>query len=327
MLNGLYILNDFQLIYGSAHEKIKQYVNFYTEPQTRDSIKDNLALLQDVEVIFSGWGCPMLNEEFLAAAPHLKAVFYGAGTIKSFVTDEFWERGIPITSSYAANAVPVVEFTLSQILFSLKRGWYYVMETKKRQGHIKRSEVPGGFGSTVGIVSLGMIGRKVCELLKLFDVRVIAYDPFVSKEVADELNVQLCSLEEVFQQSDVVSIHTPWLKETEGLITGELVATMKENATLINTSRGAVINEVEMIEVLKKRTDLYALLDVTYPEPPVAGSPLYTLENVMLTPHIAGSMSKECQRMGEYMFEELERYVKGQPLKWEISKEKSLIMA
>ncbi|MEK3886393.1 hydroxyacid dehydrogenase [Bacillus sp. FSL K6-3431] len=327
MLKGLFILNDFNLIYGSVHEEIMKYIDIYAEPQTKESIKQNPALLANADVIFSGWGSPVLDDKLLNAAPHLKAFFYGAGSIKNIVTDAFWDRNIPISSAFAANAVPVVEYTLSQILFSLKQGWSYVLRTKKEQRHVKRMDVAGAYHSTVGIVSLGMIGRKVCELLKQFDVRVIAYDPFVSKEDAEQLQVELCSLEELFQRSDVVSLHTPWIKETEGLINGELISSMKHNATLINTSRGAVVNEIEMVEVLKKRIDLFAVLDVTFPEPPVEGSPLYSMDNVILTPHIAGSMSKECQRMGEYMLDELKLYLDNKPLQWEITREKSLIMA
>jgi phosphoglycerate dehydrogenase-like enzyme len=328
MLQAIYLLDDFDLIYGSAYKEINKYVNVYTEPQTKESIKQDPSILINADIIFSGWGCPQMDQEFLDFAPNLKAVFYGAGSIKGIVTDEFWDRNIQITSAYEANAVPVVEYTLSQILFSLKRGWYFVNSVKQKSTtYIRGESVPGVFGSTVGLVSLGMVGRKVAKILKQFDCKVIAYDPFVSQQEADSLQVELCSLEDLFRRSDVVSLHTPWIKETEGLITGEHIQSMKENATLINTSRGAVIREQEMIEVLQKRTDIYALLDVTYPEPPVKNSPLYTLENVILTPHIAGSMSDECKRLGEYMLEELRRYQQKEPLKWEITRERSKIMA
>jgi phosphoglycerate dehydrogenase-like enzyme len=105
------------------------------------------------------------------------------------------------------------------------------------------------------------------------------------------------------------------------MITGAHIASMKQGATFINTARGAIVRENEMIEVLKQRPDLQAVLDVTYPEPPAAGSPLYTLPNVILTPHIAGSMDAECRRMGRYMVEELRRYVAGKPLRWEVTRE------
>jgi len=331
---GLFILNAdaYETIYPShVRERIAKYVDIYAPPQTADSIRTQLSLLGEADFIFSGWGGPLLDHTFLDAAPRLKAFFYGAGSVKGIVTDAFWERKIPITSAYAANAVPVAEYTVSQILFALKLGWHFVHRLRTDRSYQAKKEwagaVPGAYGSTVGLISLGMVGRKVRERLRHFDVRVIAYDPFVPKEEADRLDVELCPLEDVFRRADVVSLHTPWLKETEGMITGAHLASMKPRATFINTSRGAVVKEREMIEVLKQRPDLYAVLDVTYPEPPAPDSPLYTLPNVVLTPHIAGSMSKECGRMGMYMAEELERYCNGEPFRWEITKEKAAIMA
>lgn len=327
MLQGLYILGDHELIYKSADADIRKHVHMVAPPQTKESIAANPALLQEVDVIFSGWGCPLLDESFLSRAPKLKAIFYGSGSIRALVTDAFWERGIPITSAYAANAVPVAEYAFAQISLSLKRAYYYAHYMRKHGTYPDSRQSPGAYGSTVGIISLGMIGKMVCEKLKSLSVRVIAYDPYCSEEQAGALGVELCSLEQVFERSDVVSLHTPLIPETVGLIGGDHFERMKPNATFINTSRGAVIREEEMIGVLRKRQDLWALLDVTHPEPPAPGSDLYTLDNVVLTPHIAGSVDAECQRMGEYMLEELRRYIDGIPLKWAIDREQAKRMA
>ncbi len=330
-MKGIYILDPhpYKVIYGpQEREDISKLIDIYAPPQTRETIKNNPEVLRDADVIMSGWGGPKMDEDFLAAAPNVKALFYGAGSVKGLVSDAAWERGIIVTSAYAANAVPVAEYTLSQILFCLKRGWQMAMMIKRDGAYPHpRPTVPGAYRTTVGIVSLGMIGRKVCELLKNFDMKVIAYDPFASAQDAAELGVELCSLDELFARSDVVSLHTPWLKETEGMITGAHFESMKEGATFINTSRGAVVNEPQMIDVFNKRPDLFAVLDVTYPEPPQPGSPLYTMPNVILTPHIAGSMDLECNRLGRYMVEELQRYLNGEPLKWNITKERAAIMA
>lgn len=330
-MKALYILDEYpyNVIYGpDERADIDTTVEVYAPQQTRDSVRSNPAILRDVEVILSGWGGPKMDEEFLASAPNLKAVFYGAGSIKGIVTDAFWDRGIVITSAYGANAVPVAEYALSQILFCLKHGWQFALGIKRNGAFPSpRPGVPGAYRTTVGIISLGMIGRKVCELLRAFDVQVIAYDPFASEETARSLGAELCSLEELFRRSDVVSLHTPLLQETRGMITGEHFASMKEGASFINTSRGAVVREPEMIEVLQRRTDLFAVLDVTSPEPPEPGSPLYTMDNVILTPHIAGSMDLECRRMGRYMAEELGRYLRGEPLCWGIDREKAAVLA
>jgi len=102
---------------------------------------------------------------------------------------------------------------------------------------------------------------------------------------------------------------------------------LKEGASFINTSRGAVVNEPELIRFLQERPDVQAVLDVTHPEPPVPESPLYDLPNVFLTPHLAGSLGGECRRMAQFMMEELERYLRGEPLRWEITRERFAVTA
>lgn len=330
MLKGIFLLNTnaYHDIYGPPERReIERLVDIYAPPQTRESVQKNLAILGEADVIFSGWGMVVMDEAFLAAAPDLKAVFYGAGSIRGIVTDAFWDSGIIITSAYAANAVPVAEYTLAQILFSLKRGWYFAL-TIKREGHYPpRDPAPGNYGSTVGLISLGMVGRRVCELLRPFDLKIIAYDPYVTAEDAAGLNVELCPLDEIFRRADVVSLHTPWLKETEGMIMGAHLAAMKTNATFINTARGAIVREQEMISVFQQRPDLWAILDVTYPEPPEPGSPLYTLPNVILTPHIAGALDAERRRQGQIVVDQLKKFLNNEPLDWAISREEAKIMA
>jgi phosphoglycerate dehydrogenase-like enzyme len=330
MPKGIFLLRPdaYQKIYGPGElEEINQLVDIYAPLQTGESIQKNPSILAAAEAIFSGWGMPVMDEAFLAAALNLKVVFYGAGTIRYFVTEAFWQRQIIITSAYAANAIPTAEYTLSQILMSLKRGWQHVQRVKQEKRFPPRLPVAGAYGSTVGLVSLGQVGRRVAKLLQNFEVNVIAHDPYVTAEEAAGLNVELCALVDIFQRADVISLHTPWLPETAGMITGAHLASMKPNATFINTARGAVVREQEMIEILQQRPDLLAVLDVTHPEPPRPESPLYTLPNVVLSPHIAGSMDNECRRMGRMMVDELKRYLDGEPLQWRITQEQAVRMA
>jgi phosphoglycerate dehydrogenase-like enzyme len=277
--------------------------------------------LQSADFIFSTWGMPLLDEEFLAAAPNLKAVFYAAGSVKGFVTDAGWERGILVSSAWVANSIPVAEYTLGTILLSLKRFWHCSRAMRLPQEQRVMEKTPGAYRSKIGLVTLGAIGRSTLKLLAPLDLTVLAHHPSLTPEQAAELNVKLVSLEELFRECDVISLHTPWLPETEGMINGKLIASMKEGATLINTARGAIIAEEEMIEVLSSRPDLSAILDVTHPEPPAADSPLRTLPNVILTPHIAGSTDAECARMGKWMVDELRRYLEGAPLQYLVKKE------
>lgn len=286
-------------------------------------------LCREVEILFSGWGMPSMDSAFLDAFPKLRAVFYGAGTIKEIVTEAFWDRNILITTASEANAIPVCEFTLAAITLSLKHFWRLssAIATRKSYPQFLERESPGMYNSTVALISLGSIGRMVAAGLQNTDVRVIAYDPVVDPLVASSLGVELCSLEEVFCQGDVISCHAPSLKETEGLLTAEHFLSMKSNATFINTSRGIVVDEQGLIEALTRRTDLHAILDLTHPEPPLPGSPLYSMSNVRLTPHIAGSKGQECQRLGRTMVHELQRYLRGEPLKYGIRREELLMKA
>jgi len=269
-----------------------------------------------------------LDKNFLAMAPRLKALMYGAGTVRHMLSPEFWERKIVVTTANAANAIPVAEFSLAHILLGLKRAWLQSVEVKNGRAYPERKiPLAGSFGSTVGLISLSTIGRLVLQHLSHFEMKVIAYDPTVTPAQAAALNVELVPLADVFTRSDVVSLHAPLLPVTTGLITGSLLASMKQGATFINTARGAIVREAEMIEVLRARPDLTAIIDVTYPEPPESASKLYDLPNVVLTPHIAGSVDRECQRMGQWMADELRRYLAGEPLKTSVTEKQAASMA
>lgn len=324
LLKGLYIIDPqfFEAVYGPGErETIERMVTILGPAQTEESIRHRPDLLEPCEVIFAGWGCPRLDLDFLSAAPNLKLVLYAAGTTRGIISEEMWSRNILLSSSYVSNALPVVEYTLATIFFSLKQGWHYALKTKRDGHYPEKRPVAGGYGSTVGLVSMGVVARLLCERLRPFDLNLAVFDPFLSAEEARDLNVRRMGLKELFEKSDVVSIHAPELPETNGLITGELIAAMKPGATLINTARGSVIREDELIEVVSGRPDLQVVLDVTAPEPPMPGSPLYHLPNVVLTPHIAGSLDLECRRMSQAMIEELHRYLKGEPLLWAVTPE------
>ncbi len=329
-MRGLYLLNPdaYDVIYGpDERAEIAHLVEITAPVQTAQSVRTNPSILADVDVILSGWGMAVLDETLLAAAPKLKAVFYGAGSIRSFVTDTMWERGIVVTTAAHANAVPVAEFTVAAIVMSLKQVWRLQREVREQRRFVPRNPVNGVYGSAVGLIGLGMIGRMVAERLRSYAVQVLAYDPYFAVNDAAVLGAELCALDDLFARCDVVSLHAPWLPQTEGMVTGAHLAAMRENATFINTARGALVHEAEMIAVLQQRPDLCAVLDVTYPEPPTPDSLLYVLPNVVLTPHIAGSVGAECRRMGRAMVDELARFVRGAPLHWSVTRTQAATMA
>ena len=280
------------------------------------------AELSETDFLFSGWKAPVFDAEFLAAAPRLKAIFYAAGSIRYCTTDAFWDSGIPITSAYAANAVPVAEYTVAASILALKQFWRRADLARRGEGWGDHTRpIPGAFRATIGLVSFGMIARKVAEMLAAHDVRVLVFCPYLGAAEAALLGVERVSLAQLFRECDVVSVHTPVLPETTGLVTGDLVRTMPKNAALINTARGVILDQPSVVAALRARPDLTAILDVTSPEPPSADDPVLSLPNVVVTPHIAGSHGRECERLGSYMAEELDRFMNGGPLRWRITRE------
>lgn len=274
--------------------------------------------LRMAEGVFTGWGAPKIAE-LLPLCDNLKVIFFAGGTASDLISQEVWDRGIRITSSYVANAVPVAEYSLAAILLGLKGGWRAMMEVKMSHRYIRRTEVAGAYGTTVGLIACGAIARELLRLLRAFDLKALVYDPFLSAEEIRSLGAEPAGLDEIFLKSDVISLHSPELEETIGMIRGRHLASMRPGATFINTARGAVVNERELYDVAAQRPDLQFVLDVLDPEPPAECSPVFLLPNIIVTPHIAGAMGGECLRMGQYMLEELERYLSGKPLRWSIT--------
>jgi len=280
------------------------------------------------EYILGTWGMPRLDAPLLDRMPELKAVFYAAGSIRGFATETMWDRGIVVTTATLANNLPVADYVVSVILLGLKRFFALAREMRDQRGKPAGVfEVPGNYGAVIGLVSFGRVARLVAQRLRALGCRVQVWDPFLTEETASAAGVERCELETLFATSDVVSLHTPILPETQGLIEGAHLRLMRKEALFVNSSRGAVVREQEMIEVLRERPDLQAVLDVSDPEPAQPDSPLYDLPNVVLTPHIAGSLGRECGRMGLWMVEELGRHRRGEPLRYAITREEAARMA
>lgn len=311
------------LVASAMEERVAVVGPPLTDRTWRDADRD----ARSAEVIVSGWGMAPLTEEFLAHFPHLRLVLYGAGSIRYFMTPEGWARPVRITTAAAANTDCVAEFVLAQILLSLKQVWPAMRAFREGTGDGHPAGIAGNTGTTIGLVSLGLVGQAVARLLQGFRHRVIAYDPFVDPQVAVGLGVELVSLDEVFSRAQVVSLHVPLLDSTRQMIRRSHLDRLGPSATLINTARGGVVHEGELAEFLADRSDVSALLDVTDPEPPHPDSPLRRLPNVYRTPHVAGCLGPECAEMGWLMVRELDRYLAGAPLLHEVTESTAAVRA
>ncbi|WP_431976513.1 hydroxyacid dehydrogenase [Micromonospora haikouensis] len=281
-----------------------------------DRFDDPLAVgrLAGLEVLITGWGCPPLNEAFLATAPNLRAVLHAAGSVKPHVTTGVWERGITVCSAAEANATPVAEYTTAMVLLAGKGvlGLHQRYQATRTFTLAQIAPTVGNFGRRVGIVGASRTGRQVIELLRRHDLRLSLHDPYAA--VPGVPNVPL---EDLLADNDIVSLHAPATPETHHLLDRRRLAMMRDGSVLINTARGALVDTAALIdEVTTGR--ISAVLDVTEPEPLPADSPLFELPNVFLTPHVAGSHGNELARMGTHIADELRRLLAGEPLRYRI---------
>jgi phosphoglycerate dehydrogenase-like enzyme len=287
----------------------------------RLTIESIAPLVEGADVLVTGWGSPKLTKEVLDTAPDLKLIVHAAGTVKGIVCDEVWERGIVVTSGAPVIAIGVAETTLGFIISSLKNFWGLSRSTREGAWNSpERAKCKELFGVTIGIISASNVGRHLMKLLKNFDVDIQVYDPVKSAEEIEVLGGKKVELKELFATSDVVTVHAPSIPATKGMVNKELLELMKDGAILINTARGDIINEAELIEELK-RGRITACIDVTSPEPPAIDNPLRTLPNVILTPHVAGLANNGRYRLGRYAVDEVTRFVKGEEQLHEVKQE------
>lgn len=282
------------------------------------------AFLPRVEVLVTGWGCAPLDAGVLDRAPNLRLIAHSAGSVKRLLADPgVFERGIAVTTASDANAVPVADYTLAAILMANKQ--VFRLRELYRQGRSRALTDPlaagpiGNLGKRVGIVGASRIGRLVVDRLRGFDLDVLIHDPFLSAEDPILATARQVDLAEVMT-ADVVSLHAPLLPATRGMIGARELALMCDGATLINTARGAIVDQAALIAELTSGR-LNAVLDVTFPEVPEPASPLYDLPNVFLTPHAAGALGTEQARLGDLVAAEVARFCAGQPLRHALTAE------
>ncbi|MGV8853344.1 MAG: hydroxyacid dehydrogenase [Devosia sp.] len=279
------------------------------------------AVLADIDILITGWGCPMISADVVKAAPRLKLIAHAAGTVKYTLDPAVYAAGIVVTHAADANAVPVAEYTLAAIIFANKRMFEmrdnYRSDQARRSSHALMNEPIGNYHRTIGLVGASRIGRKVAKFLTGFDFTVLLSDPFVQADDPIMEMVELVDIETLMGRSDVVSLHAPSLPATRAMIGARQLALMRDGATFINTARGALVDEAALIAELQSGR-LHAVIDVTEPEIPAAGSPLFSLPNVFLTPHVAGAIGMERLRLGQLAVEEVERFVAGVPLEFAV---------
>ncbi|WP_416393543.1 MULTISPECIES: hydroxyacid dehydrogenase [unclassified Curtobacterium] len=277
--------------------------------------------LQDVEVLLTGWGVPTITPETLDRLPALRAVVHTGGSVR-FLTETAWDRDISVSSAADANAQPVAEFTLGSILLAGKEAPWTARAYRNRRVFMDREEVvpdSGNNGRRIGVVGASRIGQRVIDLLRPFDFRVSLYEPYCTQEGADRLGVPLVGdLRELAARSDILTVHAPDLPSTRGMISGDVLAALPDGGVLINTARGALVDQDALTaEILNGR--IRALLDVTEPEVLPKKHLLWDLPGAVITPHLAGATGNEMRRLGSAALDDLERFITSTPLAGAVS--------
>lgn len=295
-----------------------------SEPLLEFQSTASRAQLAKTDILVTGWGCPPIDAGVLETSSSLKLVAHAAGSVKHLIGPDLFERGIAVTNAAAANAVPVAEFALAAILFANKDVFrfqqLYARQRRSLEMHQSFDGDSGSWHKKVGIVGASRIGRRVLELLRPHDMDILLYDPLVDADEAAQLGARSASLSELMAECQTVSLHAPLLATTLYMIDAEMLARMPDGATLINTARGGLVDHAALEAELSSGR-LSAVLDVTEPEVLPPTSPLYELPNVVLTPHIAGAIGNERQRLGRLIVDEIERFVAGKPLQHSLTLE------
>jgi len=277
--------------------------------------------IKGADIAITSWGNGLLTEDVLAAAPSLQLVVHAAGSVKPIVTDALWERGIRVAASTKPLGIGVAECALG-FAISASKNFYNVNEDIHNGGwNERRGECRELYELNVGVISAGFVGRHFIKLMQNFGVDVLLYDPYITEEGAAALGARKVELSELLSESDILSIHAPSIPETNRMINADTLKLMKKDAILINTARGSIVDEMALYEHMKAGNLRYACLDVFDPEPPMADNPLRTLKNVIMTPHLAGLANNGKLRIGMHAAEEIERFLKGERLECEVTRE------
>lgn len=281
------------------------------------------------DVLIGGWGSPLLTTEVLDAAERLKLYAYSAGSLKGIVTPEVFDRGIAVTTSATAMAPAVAEMSLIMMMMCLRSPHRMDRLLKagapwqEAQAYMMGQEL---VGQRVGVIGAGFVGRCSIDLLRALRCEVWVHDPYLPEAAAGELGVAKKELSELMADCPVVTVHAPTTPETRHMIGARELALLQDGAVFVNTARSWVVDQEALLRELQTGR-FQAALDVFDEEPLPADSPFRRLENVLLTPHVAGGSVQSRHRQGGTVREEMERFFRGEPLRFGVTAEMLAIMA
>lgn len=312
------------------NQKAYDYFASLGEVSVNDGGTDKESIIKTIEgatIAVTSWGNEAIDEEVLSHCPDLKFVAHAAGSVKPIVSDALWDKGVRVLSSACPLGEGVAETALGFTLSASKN--FYALNTSVKNGGWEQGKenITELFDIKIGVIGGGWAGKHYIKLLQNFYVDVLLYDPFISAEAAKALGAEKVELETLLKEADIVSIHAPSIPSTYHMINADSLKLMKKDAVLINTARGTIVDEAALYEHMKNGGLKYACIDVFDPEPPAKDNPLLTLDNVIVTPHLAGLARNGLKRIGTFVCEELTHFLNGETVRGEVTREMLARMA
>jgi phosphoglycerate dehydrogenase-like enzyme len=270
------------------------------------------------DVVVTGWGTPVFTDEVLKAADRMRLIAHTAGSIKRMLPPPVFARGIAVTHAASAIAPAVADLSLLLTMLMLRQAHRFNQVLKK--GDWGKTLFMGQeiTGQRVGVVGAGYTGRCFIKLLQGVGAEVWAYDPYMSSERAAELGVHKVELDELMAGCPIVSLQAPVTPETHHMIGARQLGLLHDGAILINTARAWLVDEEALLAELKTGR-ISAALDVFDQEPLPPDNPYRELDNVFMTPHIAGHSEQARHRQGAFMVQEIERFLSSEPLHHQVT--------
>lgn len=274
---------------------------------------------EDAEVIMTGWGHPLMDAKSLENTS-IRLIVHTGGSVADYVAQDVYEKGITVISGNDMYAQSVAEGVVGYMLLALRKMPDYIEDTRKGNWRSENcAPTEGLLDQTVGLVGMGAITKNLIPMLKPFGVQLKLYSGYpIDPEYLAQNNATQASLEEIFSTCKIVSIHSALNERTKGMITKAHFDLLQDGAVFINSARGTIIREDEMIEALREKRFM-AVLDVYSKEPPDLDSPLRSLGNVYCMPHVGGPTYDRAPIIAMRLVDDIVRFEEGKPLQYEIS--------
>ena len=286
----------------------------FINPHNRQlTVEEVVEWAHDADVLITCWGTCKYTKADVEKMPNLKLIAHTGGTLLPVVEQDVFETNVQAISGNNVFAKSVAEGALCYILDALRRIEFFSNEVREGRWRTAEFQNRGLIGKTVGIVGFGTIAQYFAELIRWFDCDVLIYSSHLSNEDAAKYGARTASLEEIFSTCDVISIHASNNPKTRGMVTRELLESMKQDALIVNTARGPIVDEEAMFEQLLSGR-ICGALDVFCEEPLPVDHPIRQCKNVLLLPHMGGPTIDMRENVTLDLCKEIKRLKNGEPL-------------